>query len=61
MSRAPPIFDARDPFYQYTNHVREFLNNADDAHADKDTLAMCRALADAREWLDALIQAVTDD
>ena len=61
MSRAPPIFDARDSFYQYTRIIRENMNRADEYHAYKDTLATCRALSDAREWLDVLIQAVTDD
>ena len=56
MSRAPPIFDARDPFYQYTAHIRHALLNADEARATGNDPTM--DILCAREWMDTFIKAM---
>lgn len=62
MNRVPPVFDARDTFYQYTKNVREALNRADEARAfGASSAELVDCLNDASEWLDALTRAVSDD
>ena len=61
MSRAPPIFNARDCFYQYTTNAKHEIDNADVARAYDDNVQAVIDLKNAREWLDALIRAIEDD